>query len=370
MNYKVRFVDPGRNYRMIKGGIDAAYDEVMSKGDLVMRDQLRRFEENLAAFTGTNYAVGVNSGYDALHLSLRCAGIKPGDEVIVPAHTFVATASAVVNAGGTPVLVDIGRDYNISVSLIEKAVTPKTRAIIPVHLNGRMSDMDRIMEIAARRNLVVIEDACQSLGAVCGGRKAGSIGLTGCWSFYPFKILGGYGDGGALTTNDPATARMAALLRYNGEDRETGEYHYHGFTCLLDNLQAAFLEVKLRHLPAWIERRRTIARRYHAGLGDIPGLFLPHFPDDRFYDVYQNYVVRTARRDELFTYLQERGVETLIHWRVPYYRHRGLHLDNGGFPETESVSREVISLPMNVEIADDEVACVIECIKDFFKPRS
>ncbi len=209
---KIRFVEPAKLYLMIKDELDAAYFEVMSKGDLIDRGQLKRFEENLAGFVGTRYAVGLNSGYDALHISLRAAGIGPGDEVIVPAHTFVATCSAVVNVGAKPVLVDVGRDFNIDCDRVEEAVTPRTRGIIPVHLSGYMADMVRVRELAERYNLVVIEDACQSLGSsmldVRTGKRrmAGAWGLTGCWSFYPFKILGGYGDGGAITTDDPEVA--------------------------------------------------------------------------------------------------------------------------------------------------------------------
>jgi dTDP-4-amino-4,6-dideoxygalactose transaminase len=367
MAYRVPFVDPAKNYRMIKDEIDAAYFEVMSKGDLIMRQQLSSFEQNLARFVGTEYAVGLNSGYHALLLSLIAAGIEAGDEVIVPAHTFVATASAVVNAGGTPVLVDVGEDYNIDVEEIERAVTPKTKAIIPVHLNGRMARMDRVMELADQHGLFVVEDACQSLGASFDGMSAGSVGLTGCWSFYPFKVLGGYGDGGAITTDDPDVARKANLLRYNGEDRETGEYHYHGITCLLDNLQAAFLDVKLRHISEWIKRRREVAEEYRAGLKDIERLRLPHFDDKRFYDIFQNYVVRTERRDELASFLEEKGVEILIHWRRPYYSYEALGLESRGIVETESISKEVLSLPMNVEIGDDQVEYVIQCVRDFFK---
>jgi dTDP-3-amino-2,3,6-trideoxy-4-keto-D-glucose/dTDP-3-amino-3,4,6-trideoxy-alpha-D-glucose/dTDP-2,6-dideoxy-D-kanosamine transaminase len=351
---------------MIQAEIDAAYREVMEKGDLILRGQLKRFEENLAAFVGTKYAVGLNSGYDALHISMIIAGVKAGDEVIVPAHTFLATASAVVNAGGTPILVDVARDYNIDVSGIEEKITPRTKAIIPVHLNGRPADMEKVMALAEKYKLIVVEDACQSLGAAFRGKKVGSFGLTGCWSFYPFKILGGYGDGGAITTNDPEAARIAALLRYNGEDRQTGEYYYHGFTCLLDNLQAAFLEVKLRHLPQWIERRRAIAARYRAGLSGIPSLILPHFPDPRKEEVFQNYVIRTSRRDALFEHLEALGVETLVHWRKPYYAHKALGMDGQPFPETESICREVISMPMNVEMSDNEVDYVVRSVRSFF----
>ncbi len=367
MPCKVHFVNPGRNYLMIKDEIDAAYLEVMTRGDLIDRDHLRRFEKNVAAFVGTKYAVGLNSGYDALHISLRAAKIGPGDEVIVPAHTFVATASAVVNVAAKPVLVDVGKDFNIDPDKVEEAITERTRGIIPVHLNGYMADMIRLMEIAERYDLVVIEDACQSLGATMNGKKAGSWGLAGCWSFYPFKILGGYGDGGAITTNDPDVALFATRMRYNGEDRETGEYHGHGFTCLLDNLQAAFLDIKLRHLPLWIERRREIAESYKAALADIPDLMLPHYSDPQREHVYQNYVVRARQGDDFSEYLKKKGIEVLTQFRKPYYKHEALKLEDRGFPETEALSSEVCSLPMNVEITEEELDYVIEIVQSFYE---
>jgi len=377
MGMKVKFVSPAKLYGMIKDEIDGAYFEVMSKGDLIDRGQLRSFEENLARFVGTKYAVGLNSGYDALHMSLRAAGIGPGDEVIVPAHTFVATCSAVVNVGATPVLVDVGKDFNIDVGKIEEAVTPKTKGIIPVHLSGWMADMVRVMEIAEKYGLVVVEDACQSLGASMEAqssklkaqsrRKAGAWGLTGCWSFYPFKILGGYGDGGAITTDDPEVAEFATRMRYNGEDRETGEYHGHGFTCLLDNMQAAFLDVKLRYLPSWIERRKGIAERYREALGDIEDLLLPHYDDPRRDHVYQNYTVRAKQGSEFSDYLKANGVEVLTQFRKPYYKHEALGLEDRGFPETEALSREVCSLPMCVELEDEEIGYVIDVVRKFYQ---
>jgi len=389
MTYKVKFVDPAKGYQSIKDEIDAAYFEVMSKGDLIDRGQLKSFEKNLAAFVGTKYAVGLNSGYDALHLSLRAAGIGQGDEVIVPAHTFVATCSAVVNVGATPVLVDVGKDFNINVDEIEGVITDKTKGIIPVHLSGYMADMPRIMDIAQKYNLVVIEDACQSLGSSIldqksevrrqeaeisdqgsearGKRKmAGSWGLTGCWSFYPFKILGGYGDGGAITTDDPDIALYITRMRYNGEDRNTGEYHGHGFTCLLDNLQAAFLDVKLRHLPEWIKRRKEIASRYRTAFSDIPDLLLPHYDRPGFDHVYQNYTVRSKQGNEFSKYLKKNGIEVLTQFRKPYYKHKALKLEDRGFPETEALSREVCSLPMNTEITDEEVEYVIKIVRKFY----
>lgn len=366
MSIKIRFVEPSRLYQKIKDELDAAYFEVMSKGDLVDRGQLKSFETNLAKFVGTKYAVGLNSGYDALHLSLRAAGIGANDEVIVPAHTFVASCSAIVNAGATPILVDVAKDFNIDVNKIEEAITKKTKAIMPVHLSGWLCDMPSIMKIAEKYNLIIIEDACQSLGSTINGKGAGAWGLTGCFSFYPFKILGGYGDGGAITTNDEKVALYAKRMRYNGEDRETGVYHGHGFTCLLDNLQAAFLDVKLKHLPEWIVRRKAIANKYKEALSDLPDLLLPHYNRNESDHVYQNYTIRSKQGNEFSEYLKNNGIEVLTQFRKPYYKHEALKLIDRGFPETEALSREVCSLPMNVEITDEEIDYVIKVVRSFY----
>lgn len=366
MARKVRFVEPAKVYELIKKELDDAYFDVMNKGALIDQSHLKDFEISLAKYVGTKYAVGLNSGYDALHMSLRAAGIGAGDEVIVPSHTFVATTSAVVNVNATPVLVDVANDFNIDVEKIEEAITPKTKGIIAVHLSGYMADMPRIMQIAEKHKLVVVEDACQSLGSSINGKMAGSIGLTGCWSFYPFKILGGYGDGGAITTNDPAVADYARRMRYNGEDRETGEYFGHGFTCLLDNLQAAFLDVKLRYLPSWIERRKALAEIYRRGLSDLPDLLLPHYDKAGFDHIYQNYTLRSKQGNEFSNYLKANGIEVLTQFRKPYYKHEGLKLVDRGFPETEAISREVCSLPMNVEISLEEVEYVIQTVRKFY----
>jgi dTDP-3-amino-2,3,6-trideoxy-4-keto-D-glucose/dTDP-3-amino-3,4,6-trideoxy-alpha-D-glucose/dTDP-2,6-dideoxy-D-kanosamine transaminase len=370
LSYRVPFVDPKTHYSRLKPEVDSAITACLANGDLVYRRQLKDFEQRLAEFVGVRYAVGVNSGYHALHFSLLAAGVGVGDEVITVAHTFVATVSAIVHCGAKPVLIDVSTDYNMNTDLLEEAIGPKTKAIIPVHLNGRVCDMTRIMSIAERYGLKVIEDAAQSLGATFMERRAGSFGLTGCFSFYPFKILGGFGDGGAVTTDDPQVARIVSLLRYNGEDRHTGEYHYHGYTALLDNVQAAVLDVKLQHLPNWIQHRRRIAALYAAGLNGIPVLALPHFQAPHFFDVYQNYVVRTARRDELRQYLKERGVETLVHWPKPMWEHQGLSLENPGLPETELICREVISLPMSAETTAEHVEITVQCIRDFFASGS
>lgn len=366
MAYRVPFVDPRTHYRRLKTEIDAAILGCLTTGDLIYRRQLRDFERNLAAFVGVKHAVGLNSGYHALHFSLLAAGIGPGDEVITVAHTFVATVSAIVHCGAKPVLVDVRPDYNMDPDKAERAVTPRTRAILPVHLNGRICDMERIQAIADRHGLMVIEDAAQALNATYRGKKAGSLGLAGCFSFYPFKLLGGFGDGGAITTNDAGVARMATLLRYNGEDRETGEYHYHGYTALLDNVQAAVLDVKLPHLPEWIEHRRRIAALYRAGLEGLPGLGLPHFEGGEYCDIFQNYVVRTTKRDRLREHLKNNGVETLVHWPKPMWEHKGLGLEDPGLPETAAICREVISLPMSAETTPEHVEITVNCIREFF----
>ena len=366
MAYKVPFIDPRSHYAKLKPEIDSAITGCLTNGDLVNRHQLKDFEQHLAEFVGVKYAVVVNSGYHALLFALLGAGVGPGHEVITVAHTFVATVSAIVHCGAHPVLIDVGPDHNMDADLIERAITPKTKALLPVHLNGRVCEMDRMLAIADRHGLAVVEDAAQALGATYDGRRAGSQGLAGCFSFYPFKVLGGFGDGGAITTNDPDLARMATRSRYNGEDRETGEYHCHGQTALLDNVQAAVLDGKLRHLPAWIAHRRRISELYRQGLSGIRELRLPHFDQTRHHDIYQNYVIRTDVRDRLRAYLKEQGIETLVHWAKPMWGHRALGLVAPYVSATLSIGREVVSLPLSAETTEAQVELVVSALRTFF----
>ncbi len=349
--------------------MDFAITDTLARGDLVLRRQLLAFEENLAKFVGVKYAVGVNSCYHALHFSLLAAGVGPGDEVVTVAHTFVATVSAIVHTGASPVLVEVRDDYNLDPAAFEAAITPRTKAVIPVHLNGRVCEMDRIRQIAAPKGIAIIEDAAQALGASYRGQSAGSFGLAGCFSFYPFKSLGGLGDGGAVTTDNPDLARFVTLLRFNGEDRETGEFHHHGYTALLDNVNAAVLDMKLRHLPDWIQHRRHIASLYHERLRGIDGLTLPHFDGDGYYDGYQNYVIRTALRDELRQHLRSDGVETLVHWARPMWEHQGLKLPDPGLSGTRAICQQVISLPMSAETTPEHVEIAASSIGEFFASR-
>jgi len=366
-DYRVRFVDFPRHYRLLKAEIDAVIKEALSGGDLIMRRQLKDFEADMASFVGTDYAVGLNSGSDALFLSLLAAGVGEGDEVITVAHTFVATVAAIVHCGATPVLVDVGEDFNMDMDAFEAAITSRTRAVIPVHLNGRLCHMGRLMAVAGRYNLIVIEDSAQALGASLDGRRAGSFGLSGCFSFYPAKILGGAGDGGIMVTSSKEMAEKVRLLRDHGQNRDTGDILFYGYNSRLDNIQAAILDFKLKLLPGWIERRRELAMLYENGLGDLPQVKTPPPPEEkRFYDAYTNYVIRAENRDGLAACLKDNGIEILISWPKPMHRHAGLGLGGFHLPVTERVSDEVISLPLYPELDDDKVRYVIQTVRGFY----
>jgi len=364
---KVSFVNYQVSFRNLKREINKAVQGVLSRGDLILRKDVDDFEKRLANFIGVKYAIALNSGTDALFLSLKAAGIGQGDEVITVSHTFVASIATIVQAGATPVLVDVKEDFTMDTDEVEAAISSKTKAIIPVHLNGRMCDMDELMRIAKKHNLIVIEDAAQSLGASFNGKKAGSIGLTGCFSFYPAKILGCAGDGGALTTNDDKIAEKVRLLRDHGQ-RTKREIVCFGWNSRLDNLQAAILNVKFRYLTKWLKNRRIIAQRYNKSLADIKGIKVPEAPDSdkRYFDVYQNYVLRAEKRDELFEFLKKKGVETLIKDPVPNHWQNRLGLEHFKLPVSERLAKEVISLPMYPELAESQQRYVIKCVKEFY----
>ena len=368
MDYRIRFVDFPKHYRKIKGEVDAVIQEVLSGGDYILRRHLQEFEKNFAEFIGVKYAIGVANGTDALFLSLKAANIAEGAEVITVAHTFAATVATIFQCNAKPILVDINDDHNIDDNKIVAAITENTKAIIPVHLNGRICEMDKIMKIASDHELLVIEDAAQAVSASYKQRRAGSFGLTGCFSFYPAKILGTLGDGGMIVTDDKETAEKLFLLRDHGQERETGEFLFHGFNSRLDNLHAAILNIKLKYLPQWIERRREIAHLYHKGLSDLASLQLPPPPDQGdFYDVYQNYVIRSDNRDELVAYLLQEGIEILVSWPKPLHKHKALNLNNFNLPLTEQISREVLSLPLHPELSDLDVKFVVDSLHQFYK---
>ncbi|MCK4781656.1 DegT/DnrJ/EryC1/StrS family aminotransferase [Candidatus Parcubacteria bacterium] len=367
MKNKVGFVNYPLQYRNIKEEIDAAMQDVLARGDLINRSDVEDFEQSISSFVGTKYAVSLNSGTDALIFSLKAAGIGSGDEVITVSHTFVASIASIIHCGAVPILVDVGQDFLMALDKVEQAITPKTKAIIPIYLNGRVCDMDKIITIAEKYNLAIIEDAAQALGAKFNNKMAGNFGLTGCFSFYPAKILGCFGDGGMLTTNDENIAEKVYLLRDHGQKTRT-DIRCYGFTSRLDNLQAAVLNVKLKYLPEWVKRRREIAKIYDKELSNIEGIKLPPAPDsdNEHFDVYQNYVLRVQKRDELFEFLKERGVETLIKDPIPNHYHKGLDISHFSLPYTEQLAKEVISLPMYPELTNEQVQYVIDCVCKFY----
>ncbi|HDJ30528.1 MAG TPA: DegT/DnrJ/EryC1/StrS family aminotransferase [bacterium] len=380
MEYRVPFINYPLQYKKIKEEIDEAFFRIMESGDLIYRSDMVKFEKDIASFVGKKYGIGTGSCTGALFLSLYANGIGPGDEVITVDHTYIATIDVIVRCGATPVLVDIRDDFNMDPDLIEAAITKRTKAIIPVHLNGRCCEMDKIMEIARRHNLLVIEDAAQALGAKYNQKPAGSFGKTSCFSFYPAKILGSYGEAGMVCTDDEELAHKLYLLRDHGEKpsylkteeekkSKDSKIYCWGFNTILDNLQAAFLNVKLKHFPEWIKRRREIASFYNEGLSGVGDLILPPAPEQegRFFDVFQNYVIRSKQRDSLAQYLESRGVETLIKWKTPNYRQENLkELHRFNLPKTDQISQEVLSLPIYPELEDAQVEYVIKCVRDFF----
>jgi len=367
MKYKVPFVNYPLQYRLLKKEIDRAIFGVLKRGDLILRKDVQDFERKIAKFLKVKYAVGVNSCTDAMLLSLKAAGISQGDEVITVSHTFFSTIEVIHHCQAKPILIDIKEDFLIDSEKIEKAITKRTKAIIPVHLNGRVCQMDRIMEIARNHKLLVIEDAAQSLGAKYKGKMAGTFGLTGCFSFYPAKILGAFGDGGLVVTNKKDLAEKIRMLRDHGRKGKDKIVLY-GFTSRLDNLQAAILNVKLKRLKNWIKRRREIAKNYHKKLKDVPELILPPPPnlDPKHFDVYQNYVIRAKERDKLRKFLTKKGIETLIKDPIPNHLQKGLGLEKFHLPNTEKFAKEIISLPMYPELNQKQVEYVINCIRKFY----
>lgn len=368
MDWKVKYIDYPLQYRKIRSEILDTVDKVLSLGDVMLRQQLKDFEINLANFVGTKYAVGVSNCTDGLHLSLLAAGIGLGDEVITVSHTFVATAAAIHHTAADPVFVDIEDDHNIDVDLIEDVITPRTKAILPVHLNGRLCKMDRLMEIAQRHKLVVIEDTAQALGASYKGVKGGAFGIAGCFSFYPAKLLGAYGDAGAVVTNSEDMAEKIRLLRNHGR-AEGNDIDGWSFNCRMDNLQAAILDLKLKRVPEWIERRREIASVYSEKLAGIPQVALPPPPTEvsEYFDVFQNYEIEAENREVLAEYMKKNGIETLVSWGGKgIHQFKVLGLTGFHLPRTEKMFRKVLMLPMNPELTNEQVEYVSHAVRKFY----
>jgi len=354
---KVPFLDLKAQYETIRAEIGAALQEVLEKTAFAGGPFVEKFEKEFAPFCQTEHAVGVGNGTDALWVAMLGLGIGQGDEVITAANTFIATAEAISFCGAKPVFVDVDeKTCNMNPNLIEAAITPRTRAIIPVHLYGQTADMDPIMEIARKHKLLVIEDASQAHGAEYKGRRAGSIGHAGCFSFYPGKNLGAYGEAGAVVTNNAELAKTMRMFRDHGQSKK----YYHsiiGWNARMDGFQGAVLSVKLKHLPAWTEGRRKNAALYGRLLAGVKNIILP---TEASYGkhVYHIYAIRAQSRDALIKALQERDVHCAIHYPVPLHlqdAYSSLGYKRGDFPVTERVAEGLVSLPMFAELTKEQI---------------
>lgn len=348
-------------------GLTRTMLDVCKRGAFILQKDCKEFEEGLARYMGVKHAFGVANGTDAIWLGLRAAGIGAGDEVILPSHTYIATAASVHFVGATPVLAECGPDHMLDAADVEKRITKKTKAIMPVQLNGRTCDMDALEAVARKHGVMIVEDAAQALGSKFKGRAAGTFGRFGTISFYPAKVLGCFGDGGAVVTNDDAVAKQLALLRDHGRD-DDGQVVAWGFNSRLDNLQAAVLNFKLRTFDRDVARRRAIAARYDAGLNGLKQVALPPAPDadPRHFDVYQNYELEAERRDELRAHLEKNGVRTIIQWAgTPVHQ-----LEKLGFrtslPKTDAFFKRCFMLPMNTTLTDEDVDYIVQAIKTFY----
>ena len=359
---KVPFLDLKAQYNTIKDEIAVALQQVLDNTAFAGGPFVAQFEKGFAAFCGTKHAVGVGNGTDALWMALLALGVGPGDEVITQPDTFIATAEAVSYCGATPVFVDVDeKTYNMDPAKLEAAITPKTKGIIPVHLFGQMCDMDPILAIAAKRKLFVLEDASQAHGSDYKGKKAGSMGVAGCFSFYPGKNLGAYGEAGAVVTNDDALADRMKMLRDHGSAKKY--YHsYVGFNCRMDGFQGAVLSVKLKYIDTWNEARRQHARMYTQLLSGNGNLIAPTEADYGKH-VYHIYAIRVKNRDGLIAKLGEKEIGTNIHYPVPVHlqeAYSSMGLREGSFPVAERCASEFVSLPMFPELSAEQIKYVCD----------
>ena len=368
----IPFVDLAAQYAAIREEVDLAVQEVISECNYVLGPQVEEFELAFARFVGSEHAVGVSSGLDALRLALTVLDVGPGDEVILPANTYIATALAVSAVGARPVLVDCDpKTYNIDTRLVEPAITARTKAIIPVHLTGQSADMDPLLEVANQHGLHVVEDAAQAHGALYKGSPCGSIGTVGCFSFYPGKNLGAYGDGGMVTTNDPELAARMRRLRNYGQE---AKYHHteKGLNARLDTLQAAVLAIKLRYLPRWNEARTAHAEAYRDVLEGVGDLALQGRAPYSTH-VYHLFIVETQQRDALQERLKAAGIQTGIHYPIPIHLQQAytdLGYRKGDFPQAERLADRMLSLPMFPELSSQQIGRVRDEIEGFFASES
>lgn len=368
----IQMLDLSEQYGKIKDEVNKAIEEVLTSTRFILGPNVKSLEESIASYSKTKYGIGVASGSDALVLSLLGCGIQPGDEVIVPAFTFFATAGAVSRIGAKPVFVDIDeKTFNIDPVKIEEAISDKTKAIIPVHLYGQMAKMEKIMNIAKKHNLVVIEDAAQAIGSKYKKVGPGEWGKTACYSFFPTKNLGAYGDAGMVITNDEDIAEKIRVLRVHGSKPK---YHHHvlGYNSRLDELHAAILNVKLKYLDEWNNNRRKNAYYYNQLINNEPFLtefVQTPFEDEQIFHTYHQYTLRVQHRDGLQAFLKEQGISTMVYYPLPLHLQpvfNYLGYKEGDLPVTEKACNEVLSLPMYPELKHEQQEYIIEKIKEFY----
>lgn len=363
----VPFFDYPALFAELESEIMTAVRDVFARGAYIMQKDLLEFEKELAAYVGVKHVLGVADGTMGLLLPLLALDLQPGDEVIVPTHTFVASAAAIHHAGGKPVLVDCGRDHLIDAASVRKAITKRTRGIMPVQLNGRTADMDALGEIAREHGLFIVEDSCQALGSKFKGGFAGTFGVAGSISFYPSKTLGCFGDGGAIITNDDAMAEKLQMLRDHGRGPDGNVWAW-GFNSRLDNVQAAILRIKLQRYDLYVSRRRQVAAMYQQRLGDIPQLLLPPAPDSdaRHFDIFQNYEIEAERRDELRAHLEQRGVKTIVQWGGKVIHQFPKLGFTGELKYADAMTQRFMLLPMNTALSDADVHYICDSIRAFY----
>jgi dTDP-4-amino-4,6-dideoxygalactose transaminase len=363
---KIPFVDLHAQYLSIKAELDEAIAAVIQESAFIGGRYLDAFEHAFARYCGTLFAVGVSNGTDALRLALLACNVGPGDDVITVPNTFIATTEAISMVGANVRFVDVRPGaFTLDPESLERAITEKTRAVIPVHLYGRPAEMDPILEIARRRGLRVVADAAQAHGARYHGREIGTLGDVVCFSFYPGKNLGAYGDAGAIVTNDPDIRRTVAMLRDHGR-AEKYEHEIEGFNCRLDGLQAAILNAKLPYMEEWTEKRRRHARHYSDCLAGIPGIAVPR-EDLDVRSVYHLYVIQVEKRDKVRAFLQDRGISTGVHYPIPLHlqpAYARLQLPAGSFAVAETQAQTVLSLPMYAELSDEQVEFVVAAVRE------
>jgi len=366
---KVPYIDLPAQYKKEKTELSMIFEEIASSGQFILREQVKTFEDEISRYLGVKYVVGLNSGTDALFLSLKAMGIKEGDEVITVSHTFVATISTIVHCGATPILVDIKEDGNIDVSLIEKAITSKTKAIVVVHMNGKVCDMNEVVDIANKYKLQILEDAAQAFGSKYQNSFSGTFGSCAAFSLHPMKVFGCMGDGGFVTTNDEKMYDKLMLFRNHGQLTKNDIVLY-GYSSRLDNLQAAILLYRLKSFEQEIKNRREVAEFYNSKLKNLTTVTLPIIDQNERRDIFSSFVIIVKDRNRLSEFLSASGIEVFSHWSTPNHKQKNLNLEHFNLPKTEEYSQNILSLPIHSNLSKQQLTYTVDKVLEFYNGKS